>query len=268
MITTLLYSTPGVTILLAFFVNSLVVSNYTPEASNELPVIGFYYMFNIGLVSVSVATAVCVLNFHFRGHRVSRVPNWMKTFLRMKNKLYDYSELIDHNSEYLKKMKLIKTNINNCIYTNEMLQNHRDFREIDALASSYYSLSEANNLNKIQPITKDTFRKAETLTPTGRIKKSIEMNIKKSVNHENLERMLRLIKKTVKLIDRNNTRLRNNQHIHDEWKEVASKLDFIFFIIASVFVILAPIILFGKLYFKNEVIDHSLSKDGCGCGPH
>ena len=32
--------TLGVTILLAFFVNSLIVSNYTPEASSELPVIG------------------------------------------------------------------------------------------------------------------------------------------------------------------------------------------------------------------------------------
>ncbi len=35
-------SLQGVTILLAFFVNSLVVSDYTPEASSELPVIGSY----------------------------------------------------------------------------------------------------------------------------------------------------------------------------------------------------------------------------------
>jgi nicotinic acetylcholine receptor, invertebrate len=35
--------TLGVTILLAFFVNSLIVSNYTPEASFELPVIGIEY---------------------------------------------------------------------------------------------------------------------------------------------------------------------------------------------------------------------------------
>ena len=39
--------TLGVTILLAFFVNSLVVSNYTPESASELPVIGVYYTFNI-----------------------------------------------------------------------------------------------------------------------------------------------------------------------------------------------------------------------------
>jgi hypothetical protein len=30
----------GVTVLLAFFVNLVVVANYTPEAAAELPVIG------------------------------------------------------------------------------------------------------------------------------------------------------------------------------------------------------------------------------------
>ena len=38
-------------------------------------------MFNIGLVSISVAASVCVLNFHFRGHRQSKVPKWLKRLL-------------------------------------------------------------------------------------------------------------------------------------------------------------------------------------------
>ncbi len=42
--------TLGVTVLLAFFVNSLIVSNYTPEATFELPVIGKYYAFIYFLV--------------------------------------------------------------------------------------------------------------------------------------------------------------------------------------------------------------------------
>ncbi len=96
--------TLGVTILLAFFVNSLVriflkpskfevfdlklcfqkvVSNYTPEASSDLPIIGIYYLFNIGLVSLSIALSVYVLNLHFRGHKLYPVPNWIKTILLM-----------------------------------------------------------------------------------------------------------------------------------------------------------------------------------------
>jgi hypothetical protein len=35
-----LFIKKGVTILLAFFVNTLVVANYTPEGVAELPVIG------------------------------------------------------------------------------------------------------------------------------------------------------------------------------------------------------------------------------------
>ena len=63
----------GVTILLAFFVNSLVVSDYTPEASSEIPIIGIYYTFNIMLVALSLTGNVFVLNLHFRGHKLDRV---------------------------------------------------------------------------------------------------------------------------------------------------------------------------------------------------
>ena len=40
----------GVTVLLAFFVNSLVVSNYTPESASVLPVIGKFVECGLCLV--------------------------------------------------------------------------------------------------------------------------------------------------------------------------------------------------------------------------
>jgi hypothetical protein len=52
--------TLGVPILLAFFVNSLVVSNYTPESASTLPVIGVYYTFNIFVVALSLAGSVFI----------------------------------------------------------------------------------------------------------------------------------------------------------------------------------------------------------------
>ncbi len=63
----------GVTILLAFFVNCLVVSNYTPEAASELPVIGIYYTVNIIIVALSLTASVFILNLHFRGHKQNKV---------------------------------------------------------------------------------------------------------------------------------------------------------------------------------------------------
>ena len=68
--------TLGVTILLAFFVNCLLVSNYTPEASSELPIIGVYYTFNIIMVALTLTASVFLLNLHFRGHKQNKVNKY------------------------------------------------------------------------------------------------------------------------------------------------------------------------------------------------
>jgi hypothetical protein len=99
--------TLGVTVLLAFFVNSLIVSNYTPEASFELPVIGKYYAFNIFLVASSLAGAVFILRLHFRGHKTNRVPKWVRILFRLErlrnfennNLSFIQSSFIDLNNE-------------------------------------------------------------------------------------------------------------------------------------------------------------------------
>jgi hypothetical protein len=75
--------TLGTTILLALFVNSLIVSNYTPEASFELPVIGKYYACNIFFVSLSLAGAVFILRLHFRGYKTNRVPKWIRFLFKI-----------------------------------------------------------------------------------------------------------------------------------------------------------------------------------------
>lgn len=73
----------GVTILLAFFVNSLVISNYTPEGASDLPVIGVYFLFNIGQVSLSLFATIFVMKCHFRGHKLNPAPRWLKLLFFM-----------------------------------------------------------------------------------------------------------------------------------------------------------------------------------------
>jgi hypothetical protein len=115
----------GVTILLAFFVNSLVVSNYTPEASFELPVIGKYYAFNILLVALSLAGAVFILRLHFRGHKTNRVPKWIRKLFRIKlvtqsGQNHSYN-LINHKIPItFLKCKPLKSNENESINKKEM----------------------------------------------------------------------------------------------------------------------------------------------------
>lgn len=107
----------GVTILLAFFVNSLVISNYTPEGASDLPVIGIYFLFNIFQVSLSLFATIFVLKCHFRGHSIIPVPRILqllfcldlptssrfrlKRKMRKQYKLYkfDHKNSIYHDNE-------------------------------------------------------------------------------------------------------------------------------------------------------------------------
>ena len=92
--------TLGVTILLAFFVNSLVVSNYTPESASTLPVIGIYYTFNIFVAALSLAGSVFILKLHFRGHIRNKIPDWVKNWLLIKPEQICKLNRIQNNSFY------------------------------------------------------------------------------------------------------------------------------------------------------------------------
>ena len=85
--------------------NSLVVSNYTPEAASELPVIGVYYTFNIFQVAFALSGSVLVLKLHFRGHKLNRVPNWALKLFRIKSeKLFrerSDSSILNFNNKVL-----------------------------------------------------------------------------------------------------------------------------------------------------------------------
>jgi hypothetical protein len=110
--------TLGVTILLAFFVNSLIVADYTPEASAEIPVIGLYYTFNIIFVAISLTGSVFILNLHHRGHNIKKLPNWIKLTLGMKSFNKFRREIILNNNrlvsselynEYENEFKILKS---------------------------------------------------------------------------------------------------------------------------------------------------------------
>ncbi|CAF0721439.1 unnamed protein product [Rotaria sordida] len=67
-----------ITILLALTVFLQLISDYTPKASSNLPIIGIYFNANLILVLISVVLTVVVLNFHYRGPKKSRVPRWCR----------------------------------------------------------------------------------------------------------------------------------------------------------------------------------------------
>ncbi len=130
--------TLGITILLALFVNSLIVSNYTPEASFELPLIGKYYLCNIFIVSLSLAGTVFILRLHFRGYKTNRVPERIR-------KIFKIDKLNGFDSKKLKAKSEINLNSSifklNSIESNDKLNKEQDLNKKKSLTHKIFDLT-------------------------------------------------------------------------------------------------------------------------------
>jgi hypothetical protein len=206
-------------------VNSLVLSEYVPESSNQLPVIALYYFFNIGFVSVSVAASVFVLNCHFRGARQSSVPGWLKKLLFISNqggnkitiKLKRLNESIDQTcSQDLTEIDLMKTKDNLNFDKSNLIrkpsQNTGKYVKVLLKDNNSYQLIDFTTRNILQEIL---------------------CSIKQS---------MQALKKTAYYVKRD--------HDSDEWRQVAYRIDQILFTVSCVIVINTPIFLFRKYVFQ------------------
>ncbi len=75
-----------------------------------------------------------------------------------------------------------------------------------------------------------------------------------------LEKILKLIRQSIELLDKNREKKECSKVVVDEWKEVATRVDHILFFIATATIILSPIILFQKFFFRTQP-----AFLGCGC---
>ncbi|XP_054152688.1 neuronal acetylcholine receptor subunit alpha-10-like [Oppia nitens] len=75
----------GVTVLLAFSVFMLAISEKLPETSESIPLLGIYLTVVMSITSISVIMTVIVLNFHYRGPQRRRLPRWLKTISTLSN---------------------------------------------------------------------------------------------------------------------------------------------------------------------------------------
>jgi hypothetical protein len=80
---------------------------------------------------------------------------------------------------------------------------------------------------------------------------------------KNLEKLLILIKKSLRILETHNYKSKENSLIYDEWKELAYRVDHILFVISAFIVICAPILLFGKFYYRD--VDSAIDRNECGC---
>lgn len=215
------YSIQKVTILLAFFVNLLVLSNYTPEAAADLPVVGEYqilyttsqwlvtlirrviyyiivysgvfYSFNIALVSVSVASSVLVLRLHFRGHKTKRMPLLMKKLLLM--------------------------------------------HPLNAAATAPFFIACKSPLQSFT--CNHSLNEKPIQTQAQPDSESIKL----------LKKTLKSIKKTNRILLNEKIKQNNVDLFKTEWKEAARRIDLVLFTVSACIVFIVPLILFSKYFF-------------------
>lgn len=83
---------------------------------------------------------------------------------------------------------------------------------------------------------------------------------------ETMEMIVKLIKKAIRLIEKNKLRATTLHLINDEWKEVASRVDLMLFIVACSIITLSPIFLFGKFFvYEGMFYTKAASSQACGC---
>jgi nicotinic acetylcholine receptor, invertebrate len=249
----------GVTILLAFFVNSLVVSNYTPESTNHIPVIGLYYAFNIALCSLSICMSVIFLNFHFRGHKENRLPRWISRVLMIQESVDSSEKLISMNrfeknrrlDLFLQKQKELKPSK----VTNEEEQKRRKSKTDHMKRKSLASSSDS-------PVNLKRRSRNVISLDNNNDENYIQTNSNCSETYKSLEKIYKTIKMSAQLLDYNFKYEKTEERINYEWKEAARRIDLILFFTSSVAVVLTPVILFGE-FFLNDFDTIGIKKCNC-----
>jgi hypothetical protein len=101
-----LFMNKGTTILLAFFVNSVVLDSYIPNSSSTLPMIGVFYFTNIIYTAFSIAISVLILNIHCKAKKkTAPAPKWLKKILFIRDtnigslNMYDYLSESDSSQD-------------------------------------------------------------------------------------------------------------------------------------------------------------------------
>jgi hypothetical protein len=217
-----------------------------------------------------VASSVFVLNLHFRGHKYSPVPDWIKKILFIKT-----TEDIGIN---LIKIKNLKKGFRSTALHKpttlslNALESYYDFdnrRKSSVFETNRIVINNVSNdlKDKIHAITKKNVNSSQALTTkrTSSKSKNVSGNSIKLTSDQlqlnsNIEKILKITKLSSELFERNYVKKVFKQIISDEWKYVAARFDLLLFIFAVFIVVGTPIMLFGKYARRDFYKDLS-----CGC---
>ncbi|CAB4002932.1 neuronal acetylcholine receptor subunit alpha-7-like [Paramuricea clavata] len=71
----------GCTILLALSVFFLLATNYIPETSEHVPLVGRYYSMVIVEICIALVCTAWVLRYHYRNPAMGKIPRWIRVYI-------------------------------------------------------------------------------------------------------------------------------------------------------------------------------------------
>ncbi|CAF1018309.1 unnamed protein product [Didymodactylos carnosus] len=242
-----------ITILLALTVFLQLITDYTPKASSNLPIIGIYFNVNLILVLVSVILTVVVLNFHYRGPKKERVPLWCRRIV-----MYKIGPWLGFRFSNKNNLLTDNTTIRNMGCTNRISKNNGDIGNritkkdnddgsaVDHIVLVNFQDDHQTNDDDdsgVQPLTHNIEQLLLKMQNTFDPSKIDDENLKLSILREILECQRLLLTIHAK---KQNVHTQTLQDIYEEWKILAIIVDRLCFIFYLISMIAASIIFFVR----------------------
>ncbi|THD24715.1 Neuronal acetylcholine receptor subunit alpha-2 [Fasciola hepatica] len=64
-------------VFVAFLLLHLLLENMTPSAASSFPLLGAYFCFNMGVITISMFLSCITVNLHFRADHTRDIPRWL-----------------------------------------------------------------------------------------------------------------------------------------------------------------------------------------------
>jgi hypothetical protein len=208
------------------------------------------------MVSISIALSVGVLNLHFRGHNLYKLPRWIKKALFMRDDYFHANKKImpipSLTVDY--KFNSFNQNKKNLFNSDEIEFLNNDFQ------MNLNSKTTTTNLSQIS-LDMNNSKIAKKLNKNMSLKDNMKLN----AYNEKIITIIKLFKKCSHILEKESNKLKKRERLIYEWKEAAKRFDFILFIISFVIIFSTPIYFFAPYLFKNYLKNLPLT---CGCSKH
>ncbi|KAA3678551.1 uncharacterized protein DEA37_0011578 [Paragonimus westermani] len=184
-------------VFVAFLLLHLLLEDTTPASASSFPLLGGYYCFNMGVITVSMFVCCITVNIHFRGDYEYKYPNWLKILVRnIGPKLFVNVDLLQKN--YIEKHNFVTRTNRSCrnqllidparLFSDELLHHDsqpseegKQFNVTEPVSDCHESIANTNCSHQVIPTTREETEHNSFFTLDSRKSSSSECNFKNTL---------------------------------------------------------------------------------------